>query len=304
MSVKAIGQRILVPYDGSAISAQAFSLALGLAHPGGALTIVHVDEGEGHDIQRQLEPLAGALRAHAPAGGLRIDAVTARHPNAGEGILAEADRLGADLIVMSTRGRGGLARMAFGSVTDDIVRRGHHPVAVVHADDSDYDSAMGEASRGPYRFRRIILPLDGSETSAAALPVAADLASRESVPVLLVSTVNLVPLTSPGMVQDVGMAASMDQLYDDTREAADGWLADASRTLAAAGVASSTEVMNGSAGPAIAGLARAGDLIIMATHGRTGFDRVLSGSVSDQVIRSGVAPVLIVRSIAERIAPS
>lgn len=297
MSVQSIGQRILVPFDGSAISAQAFSLALGLARPDASLTIFHVDEGEGQDVERQLGPLSGALRAHAP-DGQQIDAATSRNHGAADGIIAEADRLDVDLIVMSTRGRGGIARMAFGSVTDEVVRRGHRPVAVVHADDSDYDSAMGEASRGPHRFQRIVLPLDGSETSASAIPVAVDLATRMSLPVVLVSTVNLVPMMSPGMVQDIGMAANMDEVYDETRQAAQEWLASASQSLSAAGVSNTTEFLTGSAGPAIEGLTRAGDLIVMATHGRKGFDRVLAGSVSDQLIRSGVAPVLIVRRTA------
>lgn len=303
MSVQRIGQHILVPFDGSAISAQAFSLALGLARPKAVLTIFHVDEDEGHEVDRQLGPLSETLRAHGPEGQ-QVETATMRNDKVADGILTEADRLPADLIVMSTRGRGGLARMAFGSVTDEVVRRSHHPVAVIHAADDDYDSAMGEASREPRRFQRIILPLDGSETSASALPIATELARRLSLPVLLVSTVNLVPLTSPGMVQDIGMAVNLDEVYDETRQAAEGWLAGASETLSAAGVTNSSEFLSGSAAPAIEGLTKAGDLIVMATHGRKGLDRVLSGSVSDQLIRSGAAPVLIVRPAAVDAPPA
>lgn len=290
-----VGQRILVPFDGSALSAQAFSLALGLASSGASITVLRVDEKQGDQAHADLDAIA-TLRSLA-GDGLSIEtAVQTGDP--ADVIVATADRLGADLIVMSTRGRGGLARLAFGSVTDTVVRRSHRSVAVIHSDDHVHDSATDEAGREPRRFSRIVLPLDGTDTSAAALPVAAELAQRYSIPVLAVSTINLVPLTSPTMVQDVGMAMNVEEVYEETRDSAQEWLSAASRRLTSAGVANSTEFLTGSAAPAIEGLTKPGDLIVMATHGRSGLDRVLSGSVSDQLIRSGAAPVLIVRAPA------
>ena len=288
-----VGQRILVPFDGSALSAQAFSLALGLASSGAVITVLRVDEKQGDQAHADLDAIA-TLRSLA-SDGKSIETVVQTGDPA-DAIVATADRLGADLIVMSTRGRGGLARLAFGSVTDQVVRRSHRSVAVIHSDDHAHDSATGAASREPRRFSRIVLPLDGTDTSAAALPIAIDLAQRFSIPVLAVSTINLVPLTSPSMVQDIGMAMNVEEVYEETRDSAQEWLSAASRQLTAAGVANSTEFLTGSAAPAIEELTKPGDLIVMATHGRSGLDRVLSGSVSDQLIRSGVAPVLIVRA--------
>ena len=293
MAAQPHDQRILVPFDGSALSAQAFALALGLARPGAALTVFHVDEGQDQGVRGTIDTVAATLQGTAGEGE-RVEA-TIERGKAADGIIAEADRLDADLIVMSTRGRGGLARMAFGSVTDQVVRRSHRSVAVIHSDRNDSGTAVAEAGHEPYRFGRIILPLDGTETSASALPVASELATRFRIPVLLVSTVNLVPLTSPTMVQDIGMAMNMEEVYEETRDDAAEWLAAAQKQLAAAGVESSTEFLTGAPAASIDGLTRSGDLIVMATHGRSGLDRVLSGSVSDQLIRSGAAPVLIVR---------
>ena len=294
MATPSLGQRILVPFDGSALSAQAFALALGLAQPNAALTIFHVDDGQAHGVRSEIDSISAKLQSRA-AEGERIEA-SIEHGKAADGIIAEADRLGADLIVMSTRGRGGLARMALGSVTNEVIQRSHRSVAVIHSDRSDHDTAVGEADHAPLQFGRIILPLDGSAVSSAALPVASALAGRFRIPVFVVSTVNLVPLTSPTMVQDIGMAMNMEEVYEETRDSAREWLSDASRRLEADGVTSSTEFLTGSPAQAIEGLTKPGDLIVMATHGRTGFDRVLSGSVSDQLIRSGAAPVLVVRS--------
>lgn len=296
MTTQGIGQRVLVPFDGSALSAQAFSLALALATPGAAMTLFHVDEQRDSEEIPLMGPVSEVLQSQATQGQRVESEIRLGKP--ADSIIAEADRLGVDLIVMSTRGRGGLARMAFGSVTDQVVRRSHRSVAVIHSARSDHDTALGEAGRGPHRFSRIILPLDGTDTSATALPVGAQLAARFNVPVLLVSTVNLVPMTSPTMVQDIGMAMNMEDVYEETRDSAKEWLSAASKQLTAAGVASSTEFLTGSPAAAIEGLTKFGDLIVMATHGRSGIDRVLSGSVSDQLIRSGAAPVLIVRNSA------
>ena len=286
------GQRILVPFDGSALSAQAFSLALGLATKGATVTVLHVEEQRDDAAGLAFEPVAKRLRTVAP--GVTVDTVTV-HGDPADAIVAEADRLAADLIVMSTRGRGGIARLAFGSVTDKVVRSSHRSVAVIHSDDHVHDSATDEAGRVAHRFNRIVLPLDGTDASAAALPVASELARRLSLPVLAVSTINLVPLTSPSMVQDIGMAMNVEDVYEETRDSAEVWLSAASKQLTADGVQNTTEFLNGSAASAIESLTRPGDLIVMATHGRSGVDRLLSGSVSDQLIRSGAAPVLVVR---------
>ena len=287
------GQRILVPFDGSPLSAQAFALALGLAAEGATITVLHVEEQRDDAARLGFEPVAERLRAIATGTTIETAIV---HGEPADAIVAEADRLGADLIVMSTRGRGGIARLAFGSVTDKVVRASHRSVAVIHGDDHVHDTATDEAGRQPHRFSRIVLPLDGTDVSAAALPVATELAKRLSIPVLAVSTINLVPLTSPSMVQDIGMAMNVEDVYEETRDSAEVWLSAASRQLTADGVQNTTEFLNGSAAYAIESLTSAGDLIVMATHGRSGVDRVLSGSVSDQLIRSGAAPVLVVRA--------
>lgn len=294
-TINGLGQHILVPFDGSPLSAQAFSLAIGLATEGATITILHVEEQKDKPARSDRRPIAERLRSIAAGRTVEMATVSGEPADA---IIAEADRLGADLIVMSTRGRGGLTRLAFGSVTDQVVRRSHVSVAVIHSDDKVHDTATDEAGREPHRFARIVLPLDGTDASGAALPVATELAKRLSIPVLAVSTINLVPLTSPSMVQDIGMAMNVEDVYDETRESAEVWLSETSRRLTADGVQNSTEFLTGSAAYAIESLTTPGDLIVMATHGRSGVDRILSGSVSDQLIRSGAAPVLVVRTAA------
>ncbi|HEV2529775.1 MAG TPA: universal stress protein [Thermomicrobiales bacterium] len=291
MTTQTPGQRILVPFDGSPLSAQAFPLALGLAPAGARLTVFHVEEGRDDPTGQELPAISSALDGHAR--DVTVDHGIGRG-NIPDAIVTQARSTGADLIVMSTRGHGGLTRMAFGSVTEDVIRKSPVPVAVIHDRDEQYDSALGATSKAPDAFRRILLPLDGSDVSAGALPIASALASRLGVPVVVVSTLNLVPLSTPGMVQDAGLGMNVEQVYEESEASARQWLSTASAELDRAGVANSSEFLTGSPGIAIEGLAQSGDLIVMATHNRQGIDRLLSGSVTDQLIRSGVAPVCVV----------
>lgn len=287
-----LGERVIVTFDGSSLSAQAFPLALALAGDDAAISVVHIHHGD-DDAEARLDEVTAAL---GRAGGRSVEAVVGSGDVAG-GIVAEAERIGASVIVMSTRGRGGLSRMAFGSVAHEVLKRSHVSVALIHGhDDGGGGGASGLTAVAPLAVGRIVVPLDGTDRSASALPVAAHYARRFGVPVLLVSTVNLVPLASGTVVQDVGMAANLDQVYEETREAAGEWLAAAAAQLDRDGIENSSEFLTGSAAPSIEGLAKPGDLIVMATHDRGGLDRLVSGSVSDQLIRSGVAPVLVVRT--------
>ena len=291
MTTQTPGQRILVPFDGSPVSAQAFPLALGLAPEGAALTVFHVEEGRDDRAADELPTIVDALANHVE--GITVDHAVSKG-NVPDAIVTQASAIGADLIVMSTRGHGGLARLAFGSVTEDVIRKSPVPVAVIHDRDDQYDSAIGATSKAPDTFRRILLPLDGTDVSAGALPVASALASRLGLPVVVISTLNLVPLSSPGMIQDSGLGMNVEQVYEESQASAQEWLTSAAAELDRAGVANSSEFLTGSPGMAVEGLAEAGDLIVMATHNRHGIDRLLSGSVTDQLIRSGVAPVYVV----------
>lgn len=60
--------------------------------------------------------------------GLRVTTSVAVHPQAGQGILSEADEVGAEMVAMATHGRGGLSRAILGSATDKVLRGLQHPL--------------------------------------------------------------------------------------------------------------------------------------------------------------------------------
>ena len=137
-------------------------------------------------------------------------------------------------------------------------------------------------------FKKILCPTDFSEASQLAIRVAADLAARDKGELCLVHVVEVKPPRPP----DPNFVMEVPE-YERTLHA------DAQRQLDA--VASSVEkvkvntmVGHGDPGDEIVRIAQeeAADLIVMPTHGRTGLDHLMFGSVAEKVVRHAHRPVL------------
>jgi len=140
-------KKILVPLDGSELSASALSFVVDLAKPlKASITLFHAvvppvltypgAEAIGFDARVLEEMEAGARNfltsaaGDLTAKGVPTDVVVTVG-NATDGIVDAADSGGVDLIVMSTHGRSGIGRLVLGSVADAVVRRAPHPVLLV-----------------------------------------------------------------------------------------------------------------------------------------------------------------------------
>lgn len=142
-------------------------------------------------------------------------------------------------------------------------------------------------------WKRICCPVDFSDASRAALEVAADLARRNGATLTLLHAYPIPGYTlpdgsvvaSPNMMQE--LAAAAEQHLAD-------WRAEAER-LGAAGA--KTEKVVGEPAREIVAWAGANgaDLLVLGTHGRTGFEHALLGSVAERVVRKAACPVLTVR---------
>jgi len=138
---------------------------------------------------------------------------------------------------------------------------------------------------------RIMVPLDGSQTSNRALDVAVDLAHALGAELILCNVVDLskVALISGGQAQLVEESSEEVQA-EGQRILDDGLQRVANRVPAATRIVAGTPVddierLAGELAPAF---------IVMGTHGRTGFRRAILGSVAEGVARRAPAPVLIV----------
>ncbi len=153
-------------------------------------------------------------------------------------------------------------------------------------------------------YRKALVPTDGSELAAAALSEAAQLVGPggEALVIEVTDTTDhiLVQTTPAGFDLAPGYLSVeiLEDILRTQREEAEEHVAAARRTLEAAGVAKvETRVIQGLPGPLLVDLARSEgcDVVVMATHGRSGLRRAVLGSVADHVIRNlhGIPVVLI-----------
>jgi nucleotide-binding universal stress UspA family protein len=140
-------------------------------------------------------------------------------------------------------------------------------------------------------YRTILVPLDGSPLSERALPEAVALAERSGARLLLlrVAVADFVTRTDPRSGEPYLVDLAADYLRDVAGRVA----------AQSAAVAIETVEARGEPGPEIGRVAREreADLIVMATHGRSGLGRWLYGSVADHVLRHAPAPVLLVSAL-------
>jgi nucleotide-binding universal stress UspA family protein len=205
-----------------------------------------------------------------------------------EAILASAREAGTDLVVMGTHGRTGVERFLIGSVAERVVRHADVPVVTVRVSES--------APSWP-PVERIVVPTDGSEASFAAVPHALALAERFDA---LVEVVAVVDERSKERVYTVQTALE---------EVAGGLEATAQRAterVAAQarnrGLDVETTVVDGIPSRTVCAHAEASgaDLVVLASHGRTGLAHYLLGSVAERVVRNSVVPVLTAPTEARR----
>jgi len=153
-------------------------------------------------------------------------------------------------------------------------------------------SQPAELKRTPsLKLRTILVPVDFSERSRAALNYAITLA-RDFVGSLVVLHV-LDPLLAAGRLD----SARLRQLKTSSRSEADEQLQALGRELAPSGVRVRLFLRHGPATDIIVAfaVAKKADLIIMGSQGRTGLSRLLIGSVAERVVRHAPCPVLVVR---------
>lgn len=206
-----------------------------------------------------------------------------------EAILKFAEREGADIIAMASYGRGAITRLAFGSVADQITRASPLPVMIAHPRWESSDPPM------PARIQKVVVPLDGSAMSREALPLASRLAREIGGQLLLVQVMN--PALSFSVFGDSVSPFSLGH-YDETaqrmRDDALNVLEDARESVTEDGLRVETEVLEGSPVDRLREAIQPGDLVVMTSHGRSGFRRWLLGSTAEKLIRSGEAPVVLV----------
>lgn len=147
-------------------------------------------------------------------------------------------------------------------------------------------------------YKRIAVAVDGSKTSDAALDEAAKLAREMGATILLLHVCEEMPIVwEPEGVNVI----PMDDIVKAIADAGNALLERYRKKLAAQGVACEmklVETYDGRIGHVVSDEARnlKADLLVVGSHGRTGIDRLLLGSVAEGISRSATMPVLLVRA--------
>lgn len=285
-------QTILVPLDRSERAERALPVAERLAAAfGGTLLLAHVSEPvatlrdfpgpaiaphvytELSQIEDQLaHEYLDRVSAEVRGRGLRV-ATRALHGQPAVELLDLEEREQVDLVVMASHGYGGVERFAFGSVADRILRHGKAPVLVVRP--------WGDERRYAH-LARALVPLDGSTAAETALPLARALAGDP------VHSITLLRVVDPEL--PAGETEQARRYLQATREQLVG-------QLDGRGCAVESLVLYGAAAEQILERsAQEGDLVILSTHGRSGPERWVLGSVADRVLQAARVPVLLVRA--------
>lgn len=137
-------------------------------------------------------------------------------------------------------------------------------------------------------YRRILVPTDGSEGSRAAVEHAIDLAKSFD------AALHTLHVIDTDVVPDAEMVDVFDAFHEAGEQAVNSVVDEAE----AAGLETvEASIAQGTAHQAILDYVenRDIDLVVMGTHGRTGLDRYLLGSVTEKVVRASDTPVLTIR---------
>jgi nucleotide-binding universal stress UspA family protein len=222
---------------------------------------------------------------------LRETGLTVRTATAAGEAAVEIERWAArehvDLIALATHGRSGLGRWLYGSVADAVLHSATTPLLLVRPG--------GEAT-APFDVRRVLVALDGSELAEAVLPIAERLARAFAVPLVLTRVVETSALAFAGDPM-AGVYIDYQRLFEMLSEGAAQYLETRADELRRRGLTVTSSVPVGTAADALVEEVRAqpGTLLVLGTHGRSGWRAVALGSVARRVVVLAPSAVLLVR---------
>lgn len=286
---------ILVPLDGSKPGELALvyakELAIGL---GAEIRLVCAPERREEETRRACsfyleeirERLHGNTQKANPAVDVRIVLVEGE-PASGIVDYAEKEQIG--LIVLASHGHSGILRWPLGSIASKIIQHSPVPVLMVRAS----EDLLKKPPAGRV-FKKILLPLDGSPLGEAALPLTIEIAQALGSEVVLFRAVDIqLHIHSIGGPDHFRYTEQqVEQMNKDAAAYLDGtrkkYPVIKIRTLLATGDAAS-EILKAAEAENVS-------LVAMSSHGHTGIDRWVLGSISNKILHAGKEPLLIVRT--------
>ena len=300
-------KKILIPLDGSKLAERALAVAKTLGQGMDSellllsITIPHqiVAEVSGVSVlyleqakERSRQELSEYLQTvQRTVADLPCTVhVVVKEGDPASAIVDTAAEEGMDLIVMSTHGRSGFTRWMMGSVATKVLHVADCPVLVV---------------RSAEPISRVLITLDSSELAEQALEPGFEVAKRLGAHVTLLN----VQATSEVNIEHVAQLERAEsglgkRLQQRVYERDKTYLQEiADHYGAITGLKTRIAVADGPVAQAILHFAEEwdADLIVMATHGRTGLRRWVYGSVTEKILRGAHCAMMIIRPPADKL---
>jgi len=296
-------QKILVPRDFSSSSVKAMEYALDIATRTGAevhllfADVLHGDistivSGRGTANEFLKKRLLEGTQETQNSTDIKFISAVVRDVAAGPAIVAYAEDNDIDLIVMGTHGRRGVRRLLLGSTAEEVVRTAPCPVFTIRQPESPVAGLEGVSS--------ILVPIDFSKHAKTALHHAKELAS------LYHSRLDLIHVIEEKMhptFYNTGVMSVYDLVPDIEEKTIEELKTFFRETEGPIGDVA-FHVRHGHAAHEIAEYARDADtdMLVMSTHGMTGLEHALLGSVAEKVVRWSPVPVFTVKTFGKILA--
>jgi nucleotide-binding universal stress UspA family protein len=294
-------KHILVPIDGSLLSEAALPAAAYLAEKLGArVTLMHVVEKNAPDVVHGQPHLKTAQEAERYLRliaerfflkGIPVDCHVHSDgvDDVAQSLVAHADELEHDLVIMCSHGHGAALHLFLGSIAQSVIARGTRPVLITHPD--------AEGKPPAFNCRHILVPMDDDPEHAQALPVSKDLARVCGATLHLTAVIpDLATLSGEKAVASRLLPGTTSRLLELTTQDAEKYFGALEKSLCQEGFEASAHVLRGDPASVIVEAAERAkiDLVILGTHGKTGMDAFWAGSVAHRICSQSKVPLLLI----------
>jgi nucleotide-binding universal stress UspA family protein len=288
-------RRVLVPLDGSSLAASILPDPKQLAGEGGELILIRDPIGSdsessllGLNEEASVQETIADLEAQADRlrkEGIRVETHALVMIDPAHAIDTAIRLYGADMVACSTHGRGPLGRLMHGGVVWRALADSPVPVLVRHLDAPSNDRSIFVPER------RIMVPLDGSQYAEQALPLAQELAHEWDASIWLVHVVSSYPVTGLPRT-DIDPEALSDE---QAQRSVQSYLEQVATRL---NVKVHKHVLFGPVSEHLVAAVQAWNIghVVMTSHGKTGLQRALLGSVADNLIQHLNCAIIVIPS--------
>lgn len=290
-------KKILVPLDGSDLAELALPYAEELANAfKSEVILLHVSEpSESHyQHMHQLYIEEVAQRMKDRIRNIKPVLITGK---SAEKIIGYAEKNDVGLLIMTSHGRSGILSWATGSIASKLLQAATMPVLLVRAAKPKRKVAR------EVLLNKVLLPLDGSEAGEAAVAYVGEMMSR------LESEVTLLGVVSSGQhIRSVGgldyisyPPEQMDMFKKEAEEYLDKVYRRLKRRKGTVRVA--IEVVEGDVGQEIIKFAeeKGVNLIAVSSHGHSGIEKWVFGSIANKVVQGSKTPVLVAKALGQKV---